>query len=184
MSGYKYIVFYGERANLWILHRHKPRQECVPYQIHIPSYNLAYVPIFIVFYDRVVELYEWYESYIELFLHFREANGTLNGFSGSDRLSRRTSGETGAQNGTGPEIRHGKSCYDLPSHSLAYLRPRVVAAHTGPNGGLCTVSPNAPNDANGADSKSTKTPTSPFLPDLDATIDFIDDSPLKPNQGT
>ncbi|XP_064476799.1 PP2C-like domain-containing protein CG9801 [Ornithodoros turicata] len=38
-----------------------------------------------------------------------------------------------------PEIVHGKSCHELPSKQLAVLSPRLVAAFTGPTGGLTQV---------------------------------------------
>ncbi|XP_028968345.1 PP2C-like domain-containing protein CG9801 [Galendromus occidentalis] len=70
----------------------------------------------------------------------------------------------GESNGcTAPEIQHGKSCYDLPSHPVAYMAPRVVAAHTGPNQGLTAIVPKDSQEA--------------FAPN--DSVDFIDDSPRK-----
>ncbi|XP_022657806.1 PP2C-like domain-containing protein CG9801 [Varroa destructor] len=101
-----------------------------------------------------------------------------------------------AENGVVPEIRHGKSCFDLPSHALAYMRPRVVAAHTGPNRGLCSVTPdpiNAESSSNVNEvpiqqveqqrQKQKATPKA-FFPTLDTSMEFIDESSPKRSQVT
>ncbi|KAH6941937.1 hypothetical protein HPB50_024453 [Hyalomma asiaticum] len=38
-----------------------------------------------------------------------------------------------------PEIVHSKSCYDLPNRDVAPLSKRILAAYTGPSGGLTRV---------------------------------------------
>ena len=38
-----------------------------------------------------------------------------------------------------PEVLHSKSCYDLPVHEIAPLSRLILAACTGPQGGLTTV---------------------------------------------
>ncbi|XP_037288480.2 PP2C-like domain-containing protein CG9801 [Rhipicephalus microplus] len=38
-----------------------------------------------------------------------------------------------------PEIVHSKSCYDLPNRDIAPLSKRILAAYTGPSGGLTRV---------------------------------------------
>lgn len=56
-----------------------------------------------------------------------------------------------------PDIISGKTCYDLPVKDVEQLKDRVVAAHTGPNGGLLNVHINV----------------KPF--DLADDVDFIDE---------